>query len=297
MVMRRRAVRPRLRLKGYRKTCHHPNSSSNTCWMIQSVTPSRSRGQQFIVMNWHRGLRSNRMQHNIVLKSRKRRPISCWQKSYFRNCSVEFPDTERNPMWLWSRMKAPSAPVFCSRGWRQIRFDVYVVSMIPSGTVLDMLSRRASLASSDDLPYVGARHRYAHGGRAMLRRPAISDLLRPEPRSLRTWSACKAAVMCLPRRLPFCRAWASPCTNTLAQNLALELGEHSQQCGHGAAGRHGQVQRLGQRHEADTEVFQLLQSGKQVGYRSSPAVRPPYQYYIDFTATRSFYQLLAPLPL
>ena len=74
------------------------------------------------------------------------------------------------------------------------------------------------------------------------------------------------------------------------RNFALEGGEDGQQRGHRATRRSGQVQRLGQRHEADTEVFQLLQRGQQVGYRSSPAVQPPNQHHIDFTATRSFYQ-------
>ena len=85
--------------------------------------------------------------------------------------------------------------------------------------------------------------------------------------------------------------------NALAQDLALELGEHGQQCGHGTAGRRGQIQRLGQRDEADAEMLQFLQGGQQIGDRSSPSVQPPHQHHIDFPAPRGFHQLLPHLPL
>src|SRR5579864_2573995 len=42
-------------------------------------------------------------------------------------------------------------------------------------------------------------------------------------------------------------------TDPFAQNLALELGEHSQQSGHGSPEGRSQVQRLGQRYEPDAE--------------------------------------------
>ena len=57
-----------------------------------------------------------------------------------------------------------------------------------------------------------------------------------------------------------------PGANALAQNLTLELGERSQQCGHGAAGGRGQIKSFGERHEADAEMLQFLQSREQVGY-------------------------------
>src|SRR5208283_2975957 len=46
--------------------------------------------------------------------------------------------------------------------------------------------------------------------RPICRRRAMADLLSPERRSLRTRSACRAAVAGRPRRFPFCRAWAKP---------------------------------------------------------------------------------------
>lgn len=42
------------------------------------------------------------------------------------------------------------------------------------------------------------------------------------------------------------------------QNLPFELREDGKQAGHGATGRRGQVQCLGQRHEAHTEMLQFL---------------------------------------
>src|SRR5579864_4576477 len=39
--------------------------------------------------------------------------------------------------------------------------------------------------------------------------------------------------------------------NAFTQNLAFELGEDCQQRGHGAAGRCGQIESLGERDEAD----------------------------------------------
>jgi hypothetical protein len=100
-----------------------------------------------------------------------------------------------------------------------------------------------------------------------------------------------------PRRLPFWRGMSETGPHALPKDLALKGGENGQQRGHCTTRRCGQVQRLGQRYEADTEVFQLLQSGQQVGYRSSPAIQPPHQHHIDFTAACSFYYLLPSLPL
>jgi len=77
-----------------------------------------------------------------------------------------------------------------------------------------------------------------------------------------------------------------------SEDLALEGCEHCQQPCHRTTGRCGQVQRLGQRHEADTEMFQFLQRGEQVGDRSSPAIQPPHQHDIDLPTSRSFQKLL-----
>ena len=49
--------------------------------------------------------------------------------------------------------------------------------------------------------------------------------------------------------------------------------------------------------EADAEMFQFLQSGEQVGYRSSPAVQSPYHNHVDLSSPCGFHQLLPHLPL
>ena len=51
---------------------------------------------------------------------------------------------------------------------------------------------------------------------------------------------------------------ASP--SSLPQNLPFELSKDGQQASHGTPGRCGQIQRLGQRHEAHSEMFQFLES-------------------------------------
>ena len=81
------------------------------------------------------------------------------------------------------------------------------------------------------------------------------------------------------------------------QDLAFELGEDGQQSGHRSAGGRGQVQRLGQRDEADAQMLQFLKRGQQVRHRPAPAVQPPHQHQIDLSAARSFQQFLARLPL
>ena len=52
--------------------------------------------------------------------------------------------------------------------------------------------------------------------------------------------------------------------SSLPQNFPFELGEDRQQASHGSTGRRGQIQRLGQRDEADTQMFQFLQRRQQV---------------------------------
>ena len=64
----------------------------------------------------------------------------------------------------------------------------------------------------------------------------------------------------------------------LPKDLALEGGEHSQQRGHCATSRCGQVQRLGQRYEADAEMFQFLHpTTPKTGGLGTPASTPPRQ--------------------
>ena len=114
---------------------------------------------------------------------------------------------------------------------------------------------------------------------------------------MRTWSACSAAVTGRPRPFAVLAGMGEASTDSLAQYLAFELGEDGQQRGHCATCRCGQVQRFGQRHEADAEMLQFLQRGKQVGDRSSPAIQPPHHNHIDLPAPRRFQQFLAALPL
>src|SRR5580704_16516478 len=60
-----------------------------------------------------------------------------------------------------------------------------------------------------------------------------------------------------------------PCLNqsgacTLAQDLTFELGEDCQQAGHRATGGRREIERFGQRDEADSEMLQFLKGREQV---------------------------------
>src|ERR1039458_8318492 len=81
------------------------------------------------------------------------------------------------------------------------------------------------------------------------------------------------------------------------QDLTLEAGENCQQSSHCSTNWCGQVQRLSQRHEPDTEMLKFLKCGEQIGDRSAPAVQSPYQHDIDLPAPSSFQQLLPQLAL
>ena len=70
--------------------------------------------------------------------------------------------------------------------------------------------------------------------------------------------------------------------NAFAQNLSFELSEDGQQPSHGAACGRGQIESLGERHEADAEMLQFLQGGKQIGDQSAPAVEPPHKELKDW---------------
>jgi len=82
------------------------------------------------------------------------------------------------------------------------------------------------------------------------------------------------------------------CADTLAQNVAFERREHSEQSGHSAANGRRKVQRFGQRHEANPQLGQFLERGNQVGHRTAPPIQPPYQHYIDLSPSCSIDQLL-----
>jgi len=51
------------------------------------------------------------------------------------------------------------------------------------------------------------------------------------------------------------------------QDFPFELGEDRQQSSHGATRRCGQIQCLGQRNEANTEMLQFLKRGEKVSDR------------------------------
>ena len=55
-----------------------------------------------------------------------------------------------------------------------------------------------------------------------------------------------------------------PGSSSLPQNLPFKLCEYRQKSGHGSTGRRGQIQRLSQRHEPDSQMLQFLKRCQQV---------------------------------
>src|SRR5215208_3638603 len=78
---------------------------------------------------------------------------------------------------------------------------------------------------------------------------------------------------------------------TLSQDLVFECSKNAEQAGHCPTGWSGQVQRFGQRHETNAEIFQFLECGHQIRQRPAPPVQTPDEYDVDFTAPRRFDQL------
>lgn len=81
---------------------------------------------------------------------------------------------------------------------------------------------------------------------------------------------------------------ASP--NPFPENLPLELGKD----GHGTTGRRGQIQRLHQRNETDSQMLQFLEGSEQVCYRSASTIQSPDQHDVDLPAARGLQQILPP---
>ena len=81
--------------------------------------------------------------------------------------------------------------------------------------------------------------------------------------------------------------------HSIAENVALELGEHRQHAGEGSSARRRQVERLAQRDEADLQLCQFLQGGDEVDERAAPAIEPPDDDDIDFPSTGGTQQVLA----
>ena len=85
--------------------------------------------------------------------------------------------------------------------------------------------------------------------------------------------------------------------SSFPQNFPFELGENSEQAGHRTPGGRSQIQRLGQRHEADAEMLQLLEGCQQIRYRPTPAVQSPDQHDIDLAAACGLQQFLTSFSL
>jgi hypothetical protein len=73
--------------------------------------------------------------------------------------------------------------------------------------------------------------------------------------------------------------------NTLAKDLAFELGEYGEQASHGATCWGGQIKGCSQRYEADSEVLQFLERRNQIRDGPAPAIQAPHQHDIDFTSS------------
>ena len=76
--------------------------------------------------------------------------------------------------------------------------------------------------------------------------------------------------------------------SSFLQNLPFERGEYGEQASHRSPGRRGQIQRFGQRHEADAEMLQFLKRCQQIRYRAAPAIQSPNQHDIDLPAAGGF---------
>jgi hypothetical protein len=87
-----------------------------------------------------------------------------------------------------------------------------------------------------------------------------------------------------------CVGQASP--SSFPQNLSFELSEDSQQTGHRATGWSRQIERFGQRDEADTEMIQFLESCQKVRHGPTPAIEAPHDHYIDLSAAGGLQQFL-----
>jgi len=82
-----------------------------------------------------------------------------------------------------------------------------------------------------------------------------------------------------------------------SQDVPFEFGKNSQQTGHRPACCCCQVERLGDRHEPDTQLGELFQSYDQIDQRAAPTIQPPNQHDIDFAAARGGQQFFAEFTL
>ena len=91
----------------------------------------------------------------------------------------------------------------------------------------------------------------------------------------------------IPMLAPLVPRLLDPCPDSLAADLALELREDRHHRRHGAAGRRGQVERLGEGHEGDAELLEFSESAHQVAERTAPAIQPPHRDDVYFAPPRS----------
>lgn len=112
-----------------------------------------------------------------------------------------------------------------------------------------------------------------------------------EPANLLELGRCRARPPEL-AALESCRRNAI--AHALRSELVLELGEHGEHARHCASCRRSEVDGLGDRHEWDLELEQLLQRRDEVCERAPPSVELPDDDDVDLATSRSLHHELAP---
>ena len=79
---------------------------------------------------------------------------------------------------------------------------------------------------------------------------------------------------------------ASP--SLFPQYFPFEFGENCEQSSHRSTGRRGQVQRLRQGTEPDTQMLPFLKGRQQIRYRAAPAIQTPDEHHIDLPSASGF---------
>ena len=128
-------------------------------------------------------------------------------------------------------------------------------------------------------------------------RRAISALATPARWSLRISAACATAVAGRPRRLPFCRAWASPAR---VRSPRISRSNAANTASNPAIARPAGVVRSSA-SVSDTKPTPRCSSSWSVASRSvtdrPQPVQPPYQHDIDLAATCGLQKFLPRLSL
>jgi hypothetical protein len=92
-------------------------------------------------------------------------------------------------------------------------------------------------------------------------------------------------------RAAFLAGLGNPGLHAVAQDVPLELGEDGKHAGQRPSARGGQVERLAERDEADLEYGQFLKRHDQIDQGASPAIQPPDQDQVKFSASGRSEQL------